>query len=639
MISTWLPAIPSMGAALLVLLVPGCVVLFSGWRPSVRLVLVAPAVSIALTAVTGVLASAVGVTYGLLPLTVLTLVTAAVAYGLRRWVGEQPEEARLSAVGLAAIIGAVVAAAIMTWQSFRAFGAPENISQTFDNVAHLNTVAFGLHTGDVSPFHIGQASGGPPFYPNGWHSIVVLVVQVTGATVPVAINATNVVLVSVAWPMSAMALAWAAFRGRPAAVFAASVVATAYAAFPMVLLAWGVLYPNVAGLSVLGAVISLVIEILRSDRPQAFVRDLILLLACAAGIGLAHPNAFMGLLALSLAWIIARAATLWIASDGARARLAIGAGLLVIGVAYIVVWRLAHIREDQAHWSPWQYPAQAFGEGTLIAPDHQPLTLGMVLLLMIGFLTAVRHRRYWGAVLQYGIGVALFVVCSGFAEEHILRRILTNPWYNDPYRVAALLPIAALPIVVLGVVVVWDLLRRLVTTTPAAVRAVTAGVAAAALVVVSQGASAQAGVADVQRRYAYTDDARLLSPDELALLQRLDDKVPDDALIIGSPRTGASLAYAIAGREVTEKHIFGQLSEDERFLDQNLRNIDEDPAVCDAVRRTGVDYVLDFGDRDIQGRNDIKLYDGVQNLDAGPSLKLIDQEGDDARLFRIVGCD
>ncbi|MEV9032855.1 DUF6541 family protein, partial [Klebsiella pneumoniae] len=91
----------------------------------------------------------------------------------------------------------------------------------------------------------------------------------------------------------------------------------------------------------------------------------------------------------------------------------------------------------------------------------------------------------------------------------------------------------------------------------------------------------------VNEAYAYTDDSLILSTDEHALLERLDDETPPDALIAGSPRTGTSLALALADRQVAQKHVFGSPSPELVFLNLHLRDIDSDPTVCRYVDDLG----------------------------------------------------
>ena len=122
------------------------------------------------------------------------------------------------------------------------------------------------------------------------------------------------------------------------------------------------------------------------------------------------------------------------------------------------------------------------------------------------------------------------------------------------------------------------------------------------------------------------------------MLESLDGETPEDALIAGSPRTGASLALAFADRQVTQKHVFGSPSPELLFLNAHLRDIDTDPAVCRTVDQLGIDYVLDFGTQDVIDPAGAAAFRGIQDLSPGTHLVLVDEQGPDARLFRIEGC-
>ncbi len=145
--------------------------------------------------------------------------------------------------------------------------------------------------------------------------------------------------------------------------------------------------------------------------------------------------------------------------------------------------------------------------------------------------------------------------------------------------------------------------------------------------------------ADARAAYDLSASSPLLTADEEALLERLPETTPADAVIAGSPWTGASLAYAIGDREVLRKHVFGTIGADEQYLDNRLSAIDSDPRVCEAVDRLGVDYVLDFGAQNVWNNPGVGLdRQGLYNLTPSEHLVLVDAQGPSARLFKIEGC-
>lgn len=641
MLETWTPAIAPFLVTTALVLVPGVAVVFAGWRrPGVSTLLLAPAISVAVLGVAAVLAPLLGLDWTVLPVLVVTLVASAAAFVVRRFSGPGRDAPSLR-TGLAAAIALVAAAAVLTYQFARAFGAPENIAQRFDNIVHLNTVRFALDTANASPFHVGATSD-IPFYPSAWHALASLAASVTGADVPTAVNAANLVIVALVWPASAMAMTGLMFRGRRLALIAGAGLSTGFGAFPALFFTWGVLYPNALGYAVLPAVIGAVVALCRSARGDVLRWALVTVLL-AGGAALAHPNAFLA------AWILGGATA--IVELGSRAalertrravaRVAIVAASFALATA--ALWPLVRTNAEHSTWEPWQSTARAAGEAALAAPRGLPVTFLIGILLAAGAIAIIRRPRFIVFAAPMIAAALLFIVSTGLPIDHALRQWLTNPWYNDGNRLAALLPIGAIPLAVWGLSSVVDLARRRLAPQAAAwerpwLRNV--GLVAVGLVVfsVAIGPNVRQMRTQVHEAYTYTDDSLILSVDERALLDRLDDETPEDAVIAGSPRTGTSLAYALAGRDVLRMHIFGDIGDDERYLNRNLQDIDDDPRVCELVDEFGITHVLDFGTRDVYSPNPSAAYGGIQDLAPADRLVLVDAEGDDARLFRIEGC-
>lgn len=132
-----------------------------------------------------------------------------------------------------------------------------------------------------------------------------------------------------------------------------------------------------------------------------------------------------------------------------------------------------------------------------------------------------------------------------------------------------------------------------------------------------------------------TDESRLLTQDETALLAELDDLVPNDAVIATDPWNGSSLAYALSGVRTTNTHTLAYVSPAEELIDQHLDEVATDPEVCSAVDELGVQYALDFGDQQINDSD--KPMGGFDHLDSAPGFELVTEQGD-ARLYRVVAC-
>ncbi|MFJ6653187.1 DUF6541 family protein [Microbacterium sp. NPDC091313] len=641
MIESWGPAVAPTLISIAALTVPGLIVLVAGWgvrRPG--MLFLSPVVSMALLAVSAIAAPVIGLAWSPIPVVVLTVMAAAAAFGLRRWVGSDHPEAppvRHSIAGMAAfVLAAVVIALQLAW----AFVDAGNISQTFDAIVHLNTVAFAVNTSDASAFHIGATSD-IAFYPNAWHSVAALAAEVTGASVPVAVNAANIAIGAVAWPASCMALAGVLFRGRTSALVASAALSTGFGAFPLLLLMFGVLYPNMAAYAVLPAGVAVVVLLLRATGLADRVRCAVLLIVACAGIGLAHPNAFLALFAFGTAIAIVELGRRALRERTRRAWILAAA---VIGVLLLVgagLWKFSRTGYDLSRWGPWQSTAQAAGEALLLSPRQYPITVVASLLVIVGVIVVIRRPRNVVVAAPLAVAALMFVLASGTGVGNFVREMITNPWYNDSYRLAALLPVAGIPIATLGAITIVDLVAALLRRrrVPAPVGIVAAIAAVLVVFSVGVGPNVLRVAQDTRLGYTVSDTSALLTTDEEALLARLPDTTPEDALIAGSPWTGTSLAYALSGREVMEKHVFGSPDDDKRYIDAHLRDIETDPLVCEAVNRVGVDYVLDFGTQNVfNNPGSGTEWAGVDDLQASPSLVLVDSEGPSARLFRIEGC-
>lgn len=643
MSESWLATLPSMAVAATALTVPGALVVLSGWGfRRLGLFALAPAISTALIAVAAVVAPIVGLGWSWLPVGLLTVVTCAVAGALGRWDPDRPADRprRLAIVG--AILALAAAAIIIAVQLRFVFITPDSVSQTFDAIVHLNSVQYAIETVNASAFSIGSTSD-VPFYPNAWHSLVSLTAMTTDVSVPVAVNVSNIAIAAIAWPVSMAALTKALFPRRTAAVVISAALSTGFGAFPILLFDFGVLYPNAMAYALLPAGVAAVIWSLHASGRASFVRAVVLLLVVTAGIGLAHPNAMLALYAIGLALTVLAFVSRSIARPSRNAILTRVAIVVALAVGLVGVWAYARTPYGMSRWGAWQSPAQALGEAVLGSPRGYPVTLLTAALIIVGLLRFVRRPARWASVIvPFLVAASFFVLVSGVSSGNPLREAVTNPWYNDPYRLAALLPLVCIPIATLGALAVVDAGEKFLSRrrSPRLVRALLGAVAVTALFSVALGPNVTRTAEQARGAYVMDGSSRLLTDSEVRLLERIDATVPDDALIIGSPWTGASLAYALTGSQVTEKHIFGQRSPDELYLDEHLANIDTDPRVCEAVQALGVDYVLDFGTANVVADPGSSAgWEGVQSIPPAQRLVVVDSEGPDARLLRIEGCD
>lgn len=93
--------------------------------------------------------------------------------------------------------------------------------------------------------------------------------------------------------------------------------------------------------------------------------------------------------------------------------------------------------------------------------------------------------------------------------------------------------------------------------------------------------------------------------------------MPADAVIAGSPWTGTSVAYALTGRHVLMPHIQMVISDDLEAVNDDLRDATPGSPVCSSIADLGVQYVLDFGSREVHGATHVSGPGGSEGLDRG----------------------
>ncbi|MEU1972510.1 DUF6541 family protein [Microbacterium sp. NPDC019599] len=633
-----------LGAAVVTLLAIAAVIgVPAGWLIGLRglwLAAAAPAFAATIVGVAAVVAPWVGVSWSLLPVLVVAAVIAGLIALVRRLLpGRPPLSAPARGHSGWWTAGVLVAVGlVLTWQVAAMIGSPDAISQTFDNVFHLNAVRYILDTGTASPLQIGlMTSPIAGFYPAVWHAFAALAAQVTGASIPVAVNALTIVVSAVFWPLGALLLA-RVLAGRALAVtVVAGVVAASVPAFPLLPADYGVLYPLQLALALVPVPLAATAAALRigdESRRRPFGWWVLVLLGSIAGVALAHPGGFVAWIALTVPMVGVVVVRLWRRFPRPLARVGLVGAVGVYLVVGILLLKVLRPPLEARLWPTVMDPLEAVWHVLTVTIGYPVPSLVVAAAIVLGLVWAVRERtaQAFVAVGMWAVGAVLFIVVT--ASPWIdLRDAFTGSWYNNWQRLASVFAVALVPLAALGGsrTASW-ISGRMPRTRLARTLGVVAAIAVAVLAIVPVVPSA---VATAHRQYIADDEAVLLSADEFALLTRLPDHVPADAVIAGNPYTGTPLAYALSGRHVLMPHILAYESDEMREVSAGLRDAEEDPSVCEALDALGVRFVLDFGPREVHGQH--HDYPGYSDLAASDAVRLVDEQGD-ARLYEIVAC-
>jgi hypothetical protein len=186
---TWVPAVPALLAAFAIVFVPGALI---GWGLRLRGIAIyalAPLFTTTVVAVGPILFQLLGIGWDRVGFIIVTLASAAVSAVVGRLMGNSWSDFRGGYYGRirADIIGLGLAAVVAATQFMRMFGQPQHISQTADNIFHLNAIRYIVETESGSSFQLGEMTG-IPFYPAAWHTLGALIVEFAGVSVPVAVS-------------------------------------------------------------------------------------------------------------------------------------------------------------------------------------------------------------------------------------------------------------------------------------------------------------------------------------------------------------------------------------------------------------------------------------------------------------------
>ena len=631
-------------------------------------ILLAPLLSTGAVAVAAVLLSLVGFDWGLVSFLVLMAVVLLVLGGMRlllgrRGAGRTADPAwRLSWPSVAvALLSAAAGAVILATQLKTMLINPDAISQSYDNIFHLNAIRWISDSGDASSLTLGgmtTAEGTASFYPAAWHDLVSLVYALFPASIPAATNAVTFAVAAVAWPLSAVALAAALPLRSKAMIAATGVLSACFISYPSLLLKWGILYPNLLGFALLPAFLAVVLGVLRTlrfpaseepggqgaapweaaetgplgDRP-GLPREIlllgVLLTAGGAGLALAHPNGVTAAAVLSLPALLGA-----LVCELRGPRRWGRAGLLTCAVILVpLIWWKLRPPAENSQWPPTLTDGQALGEFLLQSfKGHEALWILAALILAGAVRALLRPGLRW-AVGAWALSGLLWVAVTSM-EQGPLRSFISGPWYNDSFRLAALTVVPSIILAGLGLSWAADALT-------ARGPRLLAGAMVPMILLAGWGLSnvqpLQNAHASVAEEFEVSSDSLLLTSDEFAVLDRVDDYVPEDGVIVVNPWEGSALAYALEDRRTTMYHTLAATPPEYAPI---LEDLDEPGGLAEACRPVenhNARWYLHFEDTLNIGAHIQEQFRGIDELVDSGLVEPLYTSGP-VGLYKITGC-
>ena len=664
---SWLATIPLLLFAVVLAFGPGYAM---GWalRVPARLrVFYAPLLTFALVAVSAIVLGKTGIAWSLISFVLVAAVMVAAAAGLMWLVGRRwPALASASWPGNDVpvawpVVGAVLGGFLVLHMTEDMVYGPEAFSQSLDNSFHMNAIRWIQEHGDASSLTLGAVAAAnqePTFYPAGWHDFVSLIYSTTGTSIATATIVTVLLASGILWPCSLVALSLSIPKLRRLQALAIPAMICGFAAFPGLLLRWGVLFPNLLGYALLPSFVALMVYLVQVMVRREYSASLSLGLASLvglAGLALVHPNAVVSAAAFAVPLLLAGVAQVLRSHELIARQKWVGSILLLAFLAGCVgAWRVLRPAEFASNtWSPiltegealYQFLFLGLENGNQLGDKFNPSYLaGFLALWGAGYLL-YKRRNLW--LIASWVLIGYLWIVSASVPRGEFRLLMVGPWYTDHFRLAALVVFPSVILAGIGLGgFVEGLLTWVVRRVPRAARlkVATAGIGVATVLVLavaglsSRVPSVQETTLAVSQEYRVTPTSVVLNQDEMNVINEIPKIVPKDDVIVNNPWDGSAYIYALADRHLTGYHFEFETSPKYSAIMHNLKDARTNPEVCREVNKYKAHWYVHLENQLNFGPDAQKNYDGLVAAIGTDVLTPVYSSGP-MTLYRISACD
>lgn len=664
---SWLATIPLLLFAVVLAFGPGYAM---GWalRVPARLrVFYAPLLTFALVAVSAIVLGKTGIAWSLISFVPVAAVMVAAAAGLMWLVGRRwPALASASWPGNDVpvawpVVGAVLGGFLVLHMTEDMVYGPEAFSQSLDNSFHMNAIRWIQEHGDASSLTLGAVSAAdqqPAFYPAGWHDFVSLIYSTTGTSIATATIVTVLLAASILWPCSLVALSLSIPKLRRLQALAIPALTCGFAAFPGLLLRWGVLFPNLLGYALVPSFVALMVCLVQVMVRGEYAALLSLCLAAlvgVAGLALVHPNAVVSAVVFALPLVLAGVAWVVRSRELASRQKWVGSALLGLVILGCVGawWFLRPGASASNTWEPMLTEGEALYQFLFLGLENanqlrdrfNPSYLaGFLALWGAGYLL-YKRRNLW--LIASWVLIGYLWIVSASVPRGEFRLLMVAPWYTDHFRLAALVVFPSVILAGIGLGgFVEGLLTWVVRRVPRAARlkVATAGIGVATVLVLviaglsSRVPSVQEATLAVSQEYRVTPTSVVLNQDEMNVINEIPKIVPKGDVIVNNPWDGSAYIYALADRHLTGYHFEFETSPKYSAIMHNLKDARTNPEVCREVNKYKAHWYVHLENQLNFGPDAQKNYDGLVAAIDTDVLTPVYSSGP-MTLYRISACD
>lgn len=664
---SWLATTPLLLFAVVLAFGPGYAM---GWalRVPARLrVFYAPLLTFALVAVSAIVLGKTGIPWSLISFVPVAAVLVAAAAGLMWLVGRRwPALASASWPGNDVpvawpVVGAVLGGFLVLHMTEDMVYGPEAFSQSLDNSFHMNAIRWIQEHGDASSLTLGAVSAAdqqPTFYPAGWHDFVSLIYSTTGTSIATATIVTVLLTASFVWPCSLVAFSLSIPKLRRLQALAIPAIIGGFAAFPGLLLRWGVLFPNLLGYALVPSFVALMVCLVQVMVRGEYATLLSLCLSALvgiAGLALVHPNAVVSAVVFALPMLLAGVVQVSRSHELALRQKWVGSLLMVgVSIGCVGAWLVLRPGASASNtWEPMLTEGEALYQFLFLGLENanqlrdtfNPSYLaGFLALWGAGYLL-YKHRNLW-LIASWALIGYLWIIAATVPRGDF-RLLMVGPWYTDHFRLAALVVFPSVILAGIGLggfvegLLTW-IVRRVPRTARLNVATVGMGVAAVLVLVLagltSRVPSVQETTLAVSREYRLTPTSVVLNQDEMNVINEIPKIVPKDDVIVNNPWDGSAYIYALADRHLTGYHFEFETSPKYSAIMHNLKNARTNPEVCREVNKYKAHWYVHLENQLNFGPDAQKNYDGLVAAIGTDVLTPVYSSGP-MTLYRISACD
>lgn len=659
-------SIASVAGYLLVLVLPGLLVGVAAGLRGWALAGLTPLLSYALLGVAGPYLDALGLPFTLATAIGSTLVLAGAIFAIRlalqrsRWgraAAASPDTPRNAWSRNAHIAVTACVAAAFVVSIVVVIGASEGVLdavfQRWDPVFHANGIRYITETNDGGLYGVSSVNrygpDGSLFYPNAFHLAGALVQMLTGASIPVVLNAITMPIAGV-FALSMAALVRECGGSAMLAGGAAVISAAATSAVHQSVASGLVPFALSIALTPLGA-----IALHRFLGRPGFGSGTVMVLA-AVGLLAVHSSALFAAILMAVPMLIVR----WRRREGQV--LADLAQLLPIAVFGALVGAPHLLGAIDHATGSYSYEVQAGLQASnlTVAESLRALVLFwharvypqivLAALLLIGLVRLHRLgnlRWVLGSAVLFG---GLWVLVASYGNADWVAS-LSRPWWNDRFRVIALATIPLVLIAAHGLAEIRRWLARLAAARSESVRdhprgttlaALTAGVlVVGGLGVATNGFYATTNTLTVAHAYHNRPEdkaerilQRTVTPLELEAMFTMAEIYQPGERVLNDRADGSVWLYAITGVKSVAGHFDPNVPPpDAAYLAQHFIDYRTDPEVRAAVKRLNVRHVF-IGDGSSWPTLDPDP--GLVGLERADFLKVVHRNPDTV-IYEITG--